>query len=195
MNTNHPHLCQSCGMPLTDDCLGTNADGSKNEDYCVYCLLDGAFTADVTIEEMAHFCAMYVEEYNKHTGQSLTCCEYEQQLLQFLPTLKRWSTPAAEIPAAVHPMKRVYIDEVNALGIADLHIDNLYVLKGALINQPYDINGNEVRFFDDNATYWCNQIRKSDDRCYGIACDEKFILVSEYGLNGADAHVVMMKWR
>ena len=27
-------FCQSCGMPLTDDVLGTNADGSKNEDYC-----------------------------------------------------------------------------------------------------------------------------------------------------------------
>ena len=26
-------FCQSCGMPLTDDVLGTNADGSKNEDY------------------------------------------------------------------------------------------------------------------------------------------------------------------
>ena len=24
-------FCQSCGMPLTDDVLGTNADGSKNE--------------------------------------------------------------------------------------------------------------------------------------------------------------------
>ena len=23
-------FCQSCGMPLTDDVLGTNADGSKN---------------------------------------------------------------------------------------------------------------------------------------------------------------------
>ena len=23
-------FCQSCGMPLTDDVLGTNADGSKS---------------------------------------------------------------------------------------------------------------------------------------------------------------------
>ena len=27
-------FCQSCGMPLTQEILGTNADGSKNEDYC-----------------------------------------------------------------------------------------------------------------------------------------------------------------
>ena len=26
-------FCQSCGMPLTNEVLGTNADGSKNEDY------------------------------------------------------------------------------------------------------------------------------------------------------------------
>ena len=25
-------FCQSCGMPLTSEILGTNADGSKNED-------------------------------------------------------------------------------------------------------------------------------------------------------------------
>ena len=34
-------FCQSCGMPLTEDVLGTNADGSKNEDYCMYCYKDG----------------------------------------------------------------------------------------------------------------------------------------------------------
>lgn len=26
-------FCQSCGMPLTPEILGTNADGSKNEEY------------------------------------------------------------------------------------------------------------------------------------------------------------------
>ena len=26
-------FCQSFGMPLTNDVLGTNADGSKNEEY------------------------------------------------------------------------------------------------------------------------------------------------------------------
>lgn len=28
-------FCQSCGMPLTPKILGTNADGSKNEEYKV----------------------------------------------------------------------------------------------------------------------------------------------------------------
>ena len=38
-------FCQSCGMPLTEDVLGTNADGSKNEDYCMYCYVS---ISDVT---------------------------------------------------------------------------------------------------------------------------------------------------
>ena len=43
-------FCQSCGMPLTNEILGTNADGSKNEDYCNYCYKDGKFTQDCTME-------------------------------------------------------------------------------------------------------------------------------------------------
>ena len=31
-------FCQSCGMPLQkNEELGTNHDGSKNEEYCCYC--------------------------------------------------------------------------------------------------------------------------------------------------------------
>ena len=33
-------FCQSCGMPLTNEILGTNTDGTLNEDYCIYCYKD-----------------------------------------------------------------------------------------------------------------------------------------------------------
>ena len=36
-------FCQSCGMPMTTEIYGTNADGTLNEDYCMYCYKDGAF--------------------------------------------------------------------------------------------------------------------------------------------------------
>lgn len=37
-------LCQSCGMPLSSaEVLGTNADGSLNEEYCTYCYQHGQF--------------------------------------------------------------------------------------------------------------------------------------------------------
>ena len=83
-------FCQSCGIPLTDEILGTNADGSKNHDYCIYCFKDGAFTGNFTMEEMAEFCAQFVDEFNKNTGQHLTREEYKKELLKYYPMLKRW---------------------------------------------------------------------------------------------------------
>lgn len=188
-------FCQSCGMPLNENISGMNADGSKNGDYCLYCYKDGAFTGNFTMEEMVEYCSMFVAEYNKQTGQNLTCCEYKDVLRAFYPTLKRWNLPADAIPTTDHPMKKVYIQEVNALEIPNLHVENLFVLQGAFINQPYKMNGNDTKLLNDNEFYWGNQVRKDDHRCYGIACNEKFILVSEYGIDGADAEVVLFKRR
>lgn len=189
-------FCQSCGMPLEEKLLGTNADGSKNEEYCIYCYKDGAFTGDFTMEEMADFCAQYVDEYNKSTGQNLSREGYKQALLQYFPNLKRWKLPANQLPYATSPLKQQYIDEINALHIEGLpQIENLFVLQGSFINMEYDINGNKVKFLDDNSTYWCNQIQKGHDRCYGIACNEQYIFISEYGKDGTDAKIVLLKNR
>lgn len=84
------NFCQSCGMPLTDEILGTNADGSKNEEYCMYCFKEGAFTGNFTMEEMVEFCSQFVDQYNQDSGQHLTRDEYKEVLRQYYPTLKRW---------------------------------------------------------------------------------------------------------
>ena len=197
MDIKEQKFCQSCGMPLTDDILGSNADGSKNDEYCIYCYKDGAFTGNFTMEEMVEYCSMFVEQYNKNTGKHITCCEYKEVLRQFYPTLKRWNLPKDQIPHADHPMKKVYIEEVNALGIKGLHIENLFVLQGSFINQEYKLNGNSIFLLDNNATYWGTQVEKPDTegRCFGIACDEKYILVSEYGKDGSDPEIVVLKKR
>lgn len=191
-------FCQSCGMPLTDEILGTNADGSKNEDYCIYCFKDGAFTGDFTMEEMIDFCSQFVEQYNKDSGQNLTQEEYKAMLRQYYPNLKRWSTPTDQLSHANSPLKQKFIDEVNALNIPDMPvIDNLFVLQGSFINLEYKLNGNTFSILDNDKSYWGNQVEKqnSDGRCYGIACDEKYILISEYGKDGADAEIVVLKRR
>ena len=191
-------FCQSCGMPLTDEILGTNADGSKNEEYCIYCFKDGAFTGDFTMEEMIEFCSQFVEQYNKDSGQNLTQDEYKAMLRQYYPNLKRWSTPTDLLPHANSPIKQKFIDEVNALNIPDMPvIDNLFVLQGSFINLEYKMNGNTFSILDKEKSYWGTQVEKqnSGGRCYGIACDEKYILVSEYGKDGADAEVVVLKRR
>ena len=83
-------FCQSCGMPLTDEVLGTNADGSKNEEYCIYCYKDGKFTQECTMDEMIEHCAQFVSEFNEGSGLKLTREEAIGQMKMFFPHLKRW---------------------------------------------------------------------------------------------------------
>ena len=65
-------FCQSCGMPLNAENLGTNANGSKNEDYCIYCYKDGKFLQDCTMDEMIEHCAQFVDEVNKGLPRPIT---------------------------------------------------------------------------------------------------------------------------
>ena len=83
-------FCQSCGMPLTNEVLGTNADGSKNEEYCMYCYKDGKFLQDCTMDEMIEHCAQFVDEVNKGLPQPITKEEYIGQMKMYFPHLKRW---------------------------------------------------------------------------------------------------------
>ena len=83
-------FCQSCGMPLTEEVLGTNADGRKNEDYCMYCYKDGNFLQDCTMDEMIEHCSQFVDEVNKQMPKPMTKEEYKQMMRGFFPMLKRW---------------------------------------------------------------------------------------------------------
>ena len=85
-------FCQSCGMPLTEEIMGTNADGSRNEDYCVYCYKDGAFTQDCTMEQMIDFCAQFTDQMNKQAGWNLTPEQAKEQMRKYFPQLKRWKS-------------------------------------------------------------------------------------------------------
>lgn len=79
-------FCQSCGMPLkSPEDHGTNADGSKNEDYCVYCYQNGAFAQDCTMEEMIDFC-LNCEGAPAFGSRE----EAEKAMREWFPTLKRW---------------------------------------------------------------------------------------------------------
>ena len=82
--------CQSCGMPLTDEVLGTNADGSKNEDYCMYCYKDGHFLQDCTMDEMIEHCAQFIGAVNEGLPNPITKEEYIGQMKMYFPQLKRW---------------------------------------------------------------------------------------------------------
>lgn len=81
-------FCQSCGMPMetNSELYGTNQDGGKNEDYCVYCFKDGAFTSECTMEEMVDFCVGPMVE----NTPNMTAEAARGMMMQFFPTLKRW---------------------------------------------------------------------------------------------------------
>lgn len=42
--------------------LGTNKDGSINDDYCKYCYKKGEFIDKVTLEEYIDMCSQYGEQ-------------------------------------------------------------------------------------------------------------------------------------
>ncbi len=78
-------ICQSCSMPLTkEEELGTNADGSQNEDYCRYCYQGGKFIDDVSMEEYIDMNVKFAAQANMTPEQMRTHCQ------TVFPTLKRW---------------------------------------------------------------------------------------------------------
>lgn len=78
-------------MPMdTPELFGTNADGSKNEDYCTYCFKDGKFTQDVTMDEMIDVCLEHLDEFNKDSEKKVTADEAKTMMKEYFPTLKRW---------------------------------------------------------------------------------------------------------
>ena len=79
-------------MPLNEQLLGTNADGSRNEDYCMYCYKEGRFTNDCTMDEMIEFCVQFVDEVNKNMPKPMTKEEYKEMMRSYFPKLQRWSS-------------------------------------------------------------------------------------------------------
>ena len=77
-------------MPLSPEVLGTNADGSKNEEYCMYCYKNSKFLQECTMNEMIEHCAQFVDEVNKGLPQPITKEEYIGQMKMYFPQLKRW---------------------------------------------------------------------------------------------------------
>ena len=79
--------CQCCGAPfdVPNMSFGTNADGTENSDYCIWCYKDGEFTGQ-GIDEIIERNVPYLVQA---TGYS------EEEAVSFmgalLPTLKRWS--------------------------------------------------------------------------------------------------------
>lgn len=91
------------------------------------------------------------------------------------------------------------IGQFNSLGIADMEpITALYALKGSFINMTYKLPGGQpARFWDDDKIYLgCQTGKLGSSRCYGLAADEKYLMVCEYNPDGTGAEIVeFRRWK
>lgn len=78
-------ICQSCTMPLdTDEMCGTEKDGERSHEYCMYCYQHGEFTRPgMTLEEMRQVVREQMEK--QKIDETII-----QLALKALPGLKRW---------------------------------------------------------------------------------------------------------
>lgn len=95
-------------------------------------------------------------------------------------------------------LKEQVIAEFCKLGIEDMEeITGLNACKGSYINLTYTFSsGQAVKLLDDDKIYLGNQLSKKDSsRYYGIAADERTLIVSEYDADGSNAEIIVYKKR
>ena len=76
-------ICQCCGMPLEDDFLSREPDGSFNEDYCQWCYTRGKFVY-TSLEDLTDFLVARMSGENWPPEQARAYFEAQ------LPKLKYW---------------------------------------------------------------------------------------------------------
>ena len=190
-------ICQCCGMPLTDDLLGRNRDGSPNEAYCKWCYADGVFTYS-DMEELIDVCIPHMVEQGFSEEQARV---YMKEMLPKLDYWKRYEQLSDN--GQFDEFKRQLIDEINALSVEGMpKVEKLNALVGSYVNLAYRLpNGVEVKFLDDDTTYLGTQLEAEfgdhtvADRCFGVIACADFILIATYGAQGADPELVLYKKR
>ncbi len=186
-------VCQCCGMPLEDDLIGRNKDGTLNESYCKWCYADGTYTYS-NMDELIEVCvaSMVKEGFTEEQAR-----DYLRQTLPKLDYWKRYEELSDN--GQFEAFKRKLIGEINDLHIEGLpRVEKLNALVGSYVNLSYRLpNGAYVKFLDDGTTYLGNQLESEfgGDRCFGVLANMDFILVCTYGEGGTDPELVLYKKR
>ena len=80
-------ICQSCGMSVTEELRGTQADKTPSADYCHYCYQDGAFVKEETMDEMIESCVPFrINDTDCPDADAA-----RSRMKRDFPHLKRWS--------------------------------------------------------------------------------------------------------
>ena len=186
-------VCQCCGMPLEDEMIGRNSDGSLNEEYCKWCYADGTYTYS-DMDELIDVCVKHMASENFTEEQA------RAYMKGLLPTLNYWKKyDELGDNGEFDKFKQKLIEEINALNIEGMpKLESLNALVGKFVNLEYRLpNGEMVKFLDDGKTYLGNQLESEFDPkvCFGVLADMDFILICTYEAQGENPELVLYKKR
>lgn len=186
-------ICQCCGMPLEDEILGRDKDGSLNENYCKWCYADGTYTYS-NMDDLIEVCVKNMVNDNVSEGQVRAYLEL------LLPTLDYWKKyDELSDDGQFEEFKEQLIKEINDLHIEGMpKLEKLNALVGQFVNLPYRLpSGADVKFLNDGTTYLGNQLEPEfgGDRCFGVLANMDFILISTYEKDGKNPELVLYKKR
>ena len=76
-------VCQCCGMPLEDEIMSREKDGTLNENYCQWCYADGTYTYS-DMDNLIDVCVQHM------TGENFNEEQARAYMKELLPTLDYW---------------------------------------------------------------------------------------------------------
>ena len=174
--------CQCCGMPLEDEIIGRNQDGTFNESYCKWCFSDGTYTYS-NMDDLIRVCVPMMVKEGFTEDQAVT---YMKQTLPKLDYWKRYDELSDN--GQFEAFKKQLIEEINALHVDGLpKVDQLNALVGKYVNLEYRLpSGINVKFLKDEKTYLGNQLESEfgGERYFGVLANMDFILVCTYWPEG-----------
>ena len=104
-------VCQCCGMPLEDEIISRNKDGSMNEDYCKWCYADGTYTYS-NMDDLIEVCVKNMASENFSEEQARSYLKIE------LPKLDYWKRyEELSDDGQFEEFKKKLISEINDLNI------------------------------------------------------------------------------
>jgi transcriptional regulator with XRE-family HTH domain len=189
----HKLICQCCGMPLEDEIIGRNEDGTLNENYCKWCYADGTYTYS-DMDNLIDVCVrnMVNENFTEEQARSY--------LKDTLPKLDYWKRfDELSDNGQFEAFKKQLIEEINGLHIEGMpEVTKLNALVGKFVNLEYKLpNGLIVKYLDDQTTYLGNQLESEiiDGLCFGVIANMDFILICSYEAEGANPELILYKKR
>ena len=166
-NESQKRICQCCGMPLEDEIIARNSDGTPNENYCKWCYADGTFTYS-DMETLIDVCVQHM------VSDAFTEEQARAYMRQLLPTLDYWNRyEELSDNGEFEQFKQQLIDEINALHIEGMpQVESLNALVGSFVNLTF-----------------------GGERCFGVLANMDFILICTYEAEGKNPELVLYKKR